>query len=66
MSLSNSDLYALIDGRVICNACNVRPEFMGEHRCFGEDGGDRCQCQDPLCRLHRREVTLADLEAEAR
>ncbi len=59
-----NDLYVQVDGRTICNACNVRPDFLGEHRCFGEVGGQRCQCPEPLCRLQRREVTLVELEAE--
>lgn len=62
--MSWSDLYSIVGGRTICNACNVLPTFMGEHRCFGDDGGPSCECQDPLCRLKRGEVTLAELEAE--
>lgn len=64
MSAFDSELYSVIDGKVICNACNVRSEFLGEHRCFGDDGGRACECQSPLCRLKRGEVTLAELEAE--
>lgn len=62
--MTYDDLYSLVNDKVICNACNVLPTFLGEHRCFGDDGGRRCECQDPLCRLQRREVTLAELEAE--
>lgn len=66
MTLSGraAELYTVVDGRIICNACNVRPGWPGEHRCFGTDGGATCQCQDGLCRMQRGEVTLAELEAE--
>ncbi len=59
-----SDRFVLMNGRSICPACNVHPSFVGEHRCFGPDSEQRCECQDPLCRLQRREITLAELEAE--
>ncbi len=63
--MSVADLYSEVDGRWLCNACNVRPGWLGEHRCFGSDGGGKCECSDPLCRLHRGETTLAELEREA-
>jgi hypothetical protein len=54
--------------RKLCDACNVRPEWLGEHRCCGSRKGDPpeivCECQSPLCRMYREEVTLAELEAE--
>lgn len=62
----------------ICDACNVRPEFLGEHRCFGTYKVDSigqlthgfglevtCQCPDPLCRLLRGEITHDELMAGA-
>lgn len=64
LSAQAEDLYIEVDGIVTCNACNVRPEYNGEHRCFGSDGGATCQCPEPLCRLHRREVTLEQLMQE--
>lgn len=54
--------------RKLCDACNVRPEWVGEHRCCGDRRGDPpkipCDCQEPLCRMQRGEATLAALEAE--
>ena len=54
--------------RVLCDACNVLPEYRGVHRCCGDSPGDPvhipCECQSPLCRLYRHEATLAELEAE--
>jgi hypothetical protein len=54
--------------RKLCDACNVQPGWVGEHRCCGDWKGDPpsipCECQDALCRMQRREVTLAELEAE--
>lgn len=53
---------------ILCDACNVRPDWPGEHRCCGSRKGDpieiRCECAAPECRMQRREVTLAELEAE--
>lgn len=51
---------------VLCDACNVCPEWPGEHRCCGGHGFPpiRCECSDPLCRMQRGEVTLAELQAE--
>lgn len=45
---------------MICDACNVRPEWLGEHRCHGAP----CTCQDPLCRMYRDEVTIEELVAD--
>lgn len=63
-AIHNVDHYQLLDGRVICNACNVRPDFQGEHRCFGRDLLDVCECQDGLCRMQRGEITLVGLLLE--
>lgn len=58
------DLFREVDGVTICNACNVRPEWPGEHRCFRTVDGVTCECSTPLCRLDRGEVTLEQLMAE--
>lgn len=60
----NTDFYTLIDGRIICNACNVRPDYYGDHRCFRDDGGTMCQCPSGECRVQRGEITFEELLKE--
>lgn len=60
----SADPMIVVDGRRLCGACNVRPEWPGEHRCWRSDSGQTCECPNPLCRLDRGEVSVVELEAE--